>query len=149
MGILIFFLVILLAYILRHRPVIISIFLIFFSSIVSLYIGSLGLIYYNYVILIPILGGLCVLFYYISCICFDRDDDSFNIFLYLYIFFICLIYYKVDMFTLNTSIIQNNIVFYYNRDISWCVRTIMYLCLCLVIVVKLCRNLFLPLSSID
>merc|ERR1711970_728943 len=110
---------------------IISIFLIFFSLIVSLYIGSLGLIYYNYIILIPILGGLCVLFYYISCICFDRDDDSF------------------DIFILNTSIIQNNIVFYYNSDISWCVRTILYLCLCLVIVVKLCRNLFLPLSSID
>lgn len=130
-----------------YSPIVIRVCLIIFSLIVSIYSGSLGLLYYNYVLLIPILRGLCVLFYYISCICFDRDDDSMRLLLVFFFFFHFVLFASLDIFRLNISLMSDDITYWYNNDISWCLLTIGYLCICLVIVINLCRNLFLPMSS--
>jgi len=117
-----------------------------FSVFVSIYIGGLGLFFYNYVILIPVLRGLCVLFYYISCLCYDTDDDSFYFFP-IFFFFAHFFFFNKGIIGAVNPLVIDNITYLYNNDISWCLLIISYLCLCLILVVNLCSNLFLPISS--
>merc|ERR1712148_118390 len=131
MGMLNFLFFIVLCFFFCSNPISISIFLIMFSFLISLYSGSFCLFYYNYIILIPILRGLCVLFYYISCICFNDDDDYLVFFLFFYFFYCELL---IINFTLG-------FIYHYSNDIGLCVLIIVYLCFCLVMVIKLCGNL--------
>lgn len=139
-----------LLYVFATGPISIRILLMIFCILVSLLSGYSGLVYYNRILLIPLLRGVCVLFYYISFMCFNRDDDSvsFDKYMLIVVFYFIWIN-ECDYIHVNSENYISNIIFWYNSDSNLCILSIIYLCFSLIIVLKLCGGMFIPLSGLE
>lgn len=123
----------------QFRPILLSIHLIIMISFLIYFCASINLRFYIYIFGILILRGLCVLFYYVSCVCFDNLD----FFYFKKTLFLLIIFFDIhNIFIIDTFASLSSIKSCFSIDLSIYIVgfIITYLFIIIVIVLKICKN---------
>merc|ERR1711875_216463 len=88
MGIILFSLCLVFFFFLQSNTMIICISLILIVFLLGLFCFKLNLSYFSLIVIIIFISGICVLFYYIRCICFDEYElfSKKNFFVFFFFF---------------------------------------------------------------
>ena len=124
----------------QFSPILISLHLTVLVPFLMFFCSILGFRFYSYILGILILRGLCVLFYYVSCMCFDSlDFISVKKRFFFSAVFLDLLYnfYSLDRFV---SLTHVKGFFSVGFSIGLVCFIILYLFAIMVIILKICSG---------